>query len=147
MRLRCPSLLLLSSLLLASQGCAPPPKDPAVQACEALSVAVTRGDSPRFWATLTPSSQRALLTRLSLDPSTPERQVLPRLMVRADWRFDLDVTTRAKLLEGGGRRRVVEAPLAGSLWRFEVEEIDGAWRVDLERSKVTRPLSADSPET
>ncbi|MBU0554144.1 hypothetical protein KKF91_08445 [Myxococcota bacterium] len=118
-------------LMLLALGCAPPPKDPAVQACEALTSAVSRGDTAGLWGLLTPASQRALLTRMRLDPSAPAAEVLPRLMPRGDARFDLDIATRARLIDGAGRRRVVEAPLAGARWRFEVEEIQGAWRVDL----------------
>lgn len=139
-------MLRFSALLFvtALTACAPPEKDPGLEAYEQLVAAVRRGDPARLWGTLTPESQAWLAESAGLAKDAPVEAVAAVLGVRPGWQFELELPEQAHALEApaGAPVRVVEGPLAGRVWRIPTRPIDGVWRVDLAQAEVV----PESPE-
>lgn len=119
--------------LVALTACGPPPRDPAVEAYERFAAALREGRSDDVHASLSPSSQQTLATRMQLPPGSTGDAVRARLAVRPGWTFEVHRGLRPRLEAGeqAAARRVVRAPLAGRVWRVPMVQVEGDWRVDL----------------
>lgn len=132
-----PRLLVVFALALAAlpalTGCAPPPRDPAVVAYEALFTALVRGDAARTLELLGPRSRAALAAGVGLDAQATLETIGEHLAVRPGWAFTVDQAHRARLATetADGPRRVVIGALADRTWAIPVVEVDGDWRVEL----------------
>ena len=143
--IRRPRAVLTSSLLLFAgllvPGCGAPPPDPALVAYRQVFAAVGRDDVKMFVAGLTPSARDRLRAQFSLSPTAPEEALVGRLDLRPGASFEIELPKDAKVVEGEGdpRRRIVEGPLDGAVWRIPVVKVGQSWRVDLFEAKKMPP--------
>lgn len=131
--LRCLVTLAVLAAAPTLAGCAPPPRDPAVVAYEALFTALVRGDGAAVVALLGPRTRLALAAGVGLEASATAEATIERLAIRPDWTFTVDQAQRARLATepAAGESRVVIAALADRTWAIPVVEVDGNWRVEL----------------
>lgn len=122
----------LPTLLCAA--CAPPQKDPAVIAVEALFGALVRSDDARAVELVGPRTRAALAAGAGVEVGD-SAAIVEAIAVRPGWSFTVDRTHTVRLAdpsdaEAPDRRRVVAA-FAGEAWRVPVVRVDGDWRVEL----------------
>lgn len=120
----------LPTLLLAA--CAPPQKDPAVIAVEALFGALVRSDDARVVDLVGPRTRAALAAGAGAES---DDALVDAIAVRPGWSFTVDRTHTVRLADPADaaapeRRRVVAA-FAGETWTVPVVRVDGDWRVEL----------------
>ena len=133
------SLVLM--LVAPVQGCGAPPPDPALVAYRQVFAAIGRDDTKMFVAGLTPAARDRLRAQFSLSPTASEAELVGRLDLRPGASFEIELPKDAKVVEGAEdpRRRVVEGPLDGAIWRIPVVKVGQSWRVDLFEAKKTVP--------
>jgi hypothetical protein len=103
--------------------------------------AVGRDDAKMFVAGLTPSARDRLRAQFSLPPTAPEEDLVARIDLRPGASFEIELPKDAKVVAGEDdpRRRIVEGPLDGAIWRIPVVKVGQAWRVDLFEAKKRVP--------
>lgn len=133
--LRLVVVLALVLPVLLCTACAPPQKDPAVLAVEALFGALVRSDDARVLTLVGPRTRAALAAGADVASDAEPDTIADALAVRPGWSFTVDRTHTVRLADPADAaapdaRRVVAA-FAGRTWTVPVVHIDGDWRVEL----------------
>lgn len=130
-------VVVLASVLstLLCTACAPPPKDPAVVAAEALFRALVQSDDARVIELVGPQTRAALAAGVGLAADADPTALADALAVRPGWSFTVDRTQTVRLADPDDaahatRRRVIAA-YADRTWTVPVVAVDGDWRVEL----------------
>jgi len=127
------SAVVAIGVVMTLLGCGAPPPDPAIVAYRQMFAALGRADATQFVSTLAPPSLDRLKLKLGLAVTVTESELLERLDLRPGATFEVDLPRDAVVVEGrdNPRRRVVQGPVDGAVWRIPVLKVGTGWRVDL----------------
>ena len=123
--------LVFFSLVL--HGCGKQKAHPAAAAYDRMVVAMLSGKTVEFVEHLAPASRHELAERIGLPRSTNTSGLGAAIGIRSHWRFESDLLTKSKVIEGEGdpESRWVRTVLAGQPWKVPVRRYDDRWLVDL----------------
>ena len=133
---------LICSVMISVSACSPPREHPSVSAFKSLSWSLMSGDAMGAWGGLSVESRRSLseglsltLTAEQLSASEPPTELMRRLTLEPDWRFEHSWGEEVRLSEEHAQAVTLTVRLHEATWHVRGRLVSASptpqWRFDL----------------